>query len=142
MAKVSTFLQLLEIEIHGLLKLFPDFSFVCQSELSCPTKEIQYTIFPQANKTRLDLFDSYEWESTKDQAHYKKVVEDSRVYKFLTDLNDKFDEIRSRVTSRKLIGSLQTGKTSQVIKVTISPHLLLLIELIPIHSANSMLINS
>ena len=66
----------------------------------------EYTITQYFHKlTRvwqdLDLFDSYEWESTKDQAHYKKVVEDSCVQKFLTGLNDEFDEVRSRVTSKK-----------------------------------------
>lgn len=53
----------------------------------------------------LDLFDSYDWESTKDQAHYT-VVEDSRVYKFLTGLNDEFDEVRSRVTSKMPLPSI------------------------------------
>ena len=35
-ANESTFLRLLEMEIQGLLKLFPNFSFVCQSKASCP----------------------------------------------------------------------------------------------------------
>lgn len=33
--KLSTFLQHLEMEIQELLKLFSDFSFVCQSKVSC-----------------------------------------------------------------------------------------------------------
>lgn len=54
----------------------------------------------------LNLLYSYEWESIKDQAHYEKVVENSRVYKFLTSLDDEFDEIRSKVTNRKPLPSI------------------------------------
>lgn len=49
----------------------------------------------------LDFFDDIcERESAKDQNHYKKVVEDDCIYKFLIDLDDEFDEVRSRVTSK------------------------------------------
>lgn len=54
----------------------------------------------------LDLFESYEWESIMDQAYYKQVVEADRVYKFLTSLNDEFDEVRSRVINKKPLPSI------------------------------------
>lgn len=49
----------------------------------------------------LDLFDNYDWELTKDQMHYKKVVEDNHIYKFIIGRNDEFNDVRSRVTNRK-----------------------------------------
>ena len=44
----------------------------------------------------LDLFDTYEWKSIDDQKHYRKTVEDGRIYKFLAGLNVEFDEVRER----------------------------------------------
>lgn len=51
---------------------------------------------PEKNWQDLDLFDTNEWESTKDQTHYKKVVEDDHIYEFLVGLNGDFNEVRSR----------------------------------------------
>lgn len=49
----------------------------------------------------LDLFDTYEWKSADDGRHYKKTIEDSRIYKFLAGLNIEFDEVRSRIIGRQ-----------------------------------------
>ncbi|KAI5443614.1 hypothetical protein KIW84_012307 [Lathyrus oleraceus] len=40
----------------------------------------------------LDLFNEYEWISPADSKHYKKMVDVSRVFKFLAGLNVDFDE--------------------------------------------------
>jgi len=48
----------------------------------------------------LDLFDKYEWKSTEDQKHYKKIVENGRIYKFLAGLNVEFDEVRGRIIGK------------------------------------------
>ena len=48
----------------------------------------------------LDLFDTYEWKSTDDQKHYRKIVEDGRIYKFLVGLNVEFDEVRGRILGK------------------------------------------
>lgn len=48
----------------------------------------------------LDLFNTYEWKSTDDCNHHKKLVEDSRIYKFLIGLNIEFDEVRGRIIGR------------------------------------------
>ena len=42
----------------------------------------------------LDIFNTYEWKSVDDCNHHKKIVEDSRIYKFLAGLNIEFDEVR------------------------------------------------
>ena len=39
----------------------------------------------------LDLLNDYEWESTEDYNHNKKVVEDNRIFKFLVGPNIEFD---------------------------------------------------
>ncbi|TYJ98185.1 retrotransposon protein [Cucumis melo var. makuwa] len=41
----------------------------------------------------LNLFDTYEWKSIEDQKHYRKAIEDGRIYKFLVGLNVEFDEV-------------------------------------------------
>ncbi|GMI85841.1 hypothetical protein like AT1G21280 [Hibiscus trionum] len=40
----------------------------------------------------LDLFNFYEWKSIDDCNHYKKRIEDDRIFKFLMGLNVDFDE--------------------------------------------------
>lgn len=54
----------------------------------------------------LDLFEAYEWKSTEDSQHYKKVVEDNRIFKFLAGLEVEFDEVRGRIIGRKPLPSL------------------------------------
>lgn len=44
----------------------------------------------------LDL-STHEWKSIEDCNHHKKMVEDSRIYKFLAGLNVEFDEVRGRI---------------------------------------------
>ncbi|KAI5391234.1 hypothetical protein KIW84_076180 [Lathyrus oleraceus] len=51
----------------------------------------------------LDLFNEYEWISPADSKHYKKMVDVSRVFKFLAGLNVDFDEVRGRILGRNLI---------------------------------------
>jgi transposase InsO family protein len=51
----------------------------------------------------LDLFNVYEWKSTEDCKHYKKMVDVSRVFKFLAGLNIEFDEVRGRILGRNPI---------------------------------------
>ncbi|KAL9411515.1 hypothetical protein AB3S75_045171 [Citrus x aurantiifolia] len=48
----------------------------------------------------LDLFNTYEWKSVDDCNYHKKIVEDSRIYKFLTGLNVEFAEVRGRIIGR------------------------------------------
>ncbi|XP_052206376.1 uncharacterized protein LOC127810847 [Diospyros lotus] len=48
----------------------------------------------------LDLFNTYEWKSTEDCNHHKKMVEDDRIYKFLAGLNIEFDEVQGRIIGR------------------------------------------
>lgn len=42
----------------------------------------------------MDLFSDYEWKSVEDCKHYKKVVEDNRIYKLLAGLKSELDELR------------------------------------------------
>lgn len=49
----------------------------------------------------LDLFNDYEWKSTEDAKYYNRIVEASRIYKFLAGLNVEFDEVRGRIIGRK-----------------------------------------
>ena len=48
----------------------------------------------------LDLFNDYEWKSTEDCNHYKKMVDVNRVFKLLAGLNVEFDEVRGRIIGR------------------------------------------
>lgn len=48
----------------------------------------------------LDLFSIYEWKSPEDGKHHKKMVEDNRIFTFLTGLNAEFDEVRGRIIGR------------------------------------------
>lgn len=54
----------------------------------------------------LDLFDDYEWESTKDLAHHKKKMENVRIFKFLAGLRVEFDEVRGRIIGRQPLPQL------------------------------------
>eukprot|EP00257_Ricinus_communis_P027026 XP_025014440.1 uncharacterized protein LOC112536078 [Ricinus communis] len=49
----------------------------------------------------LELFNFYEWKSIDDCNHYKKKVEDDRIFKFLMGLNVEFDEVRGRIIGRQ-----------------------------------------
>ncbi|RDX97502.1 hypothetical protein CR513_19721, partial [Mucuna pruriens] len=51
----------------------------------------------------LDLFNDHEWKSPEDCKQYKKLVDVSRVFKFLTDLNIEFDEVRDQILGRNPI---------------------------------------
>ncbi|CAN1805911.1 Alpha/beta hydrolase domain-containing protein WAV2 [Linum perenne] len=54
----------------------------------------------------LDAFDDYEWESQKDAKHQRSRENTLKVYKFLSGLNDDFDEVRGRVIARKPLPSI------------------------------------
>ncbi|KAL9462523.1 hypothetical protein AB3S75_000513 [Citrus x aurantiifolia] len=49
----------------------------------------------------LDLFNDYEWKSTADYNHGKKMVEDYCIYKFVAGLNVDFDKVRGRNLGRQ-----------------------------------------
>lgn len=51
----------------------------------------------------LDLFNECEWISPADSKHYKKMVDVSRVFKFLVGLNVDFDEVHGRILGRNPI---------------------------------------
>ena len=48
----------------------------------------------------LNLFNDYEWKSTEDANHNKKVVEAHWIYNFFAGLNVEFDEVRGRIISK------------------------------------------
>ena len=49
----------------------------------------------------LDMFNDYEWKCSDDCNHYKKLVESSRIFKFLAGLNLDLDKVRGRIIGRK-----------------------------------------
>ena len=51
----------------------------------------------------LDLFNKYKWKSPEDCKHYHKMVDVSRVFKFLAGLNVEFDEVRGWILGRNPI---------------------------------------
>ena len=53
------------------------------------------------------MFEIEEWESPNDNARYKKKVERSRVFVFLTGLNKDLDEVRGRILGRKPLPSIR-----------------------------------
>ena len=55
----------------------------------------------------LDLFNDYEWKSPEDCNHYKKMVEDYHIFKFLIGLNVEFDEVRGRIIGRQPLPSIR-----------------------------------
>ena len=61
----------------------------------------------------LDLFNNYEWNNTDDYKHYQKMVDANQIFKFLADLNVKFDEIRDRVIERDPLPSKVQRKESR-----------------------------
>ena len=54
----------------------------------------------------LDLFNDYEWKSIDDCNHHNKMVEDNRIYKFLAELNVKFDEVKGKLIGRRPLPSI------------------------------------
>ena len=54
----------------------------------------------------LDLFNDYEWKSPEDCNHFRKTVEDHRIFKFLAGLNVEFDEVRGRIIGRQPLPSI------------------------------------
>ena len=54
----------------------------------------------------LDMFNYYEWKSPEDCKHYKKTVEDNRIFKFLIGLNVEFDEVRGKIIGRNSLPSI------------------------------------
>ena len=55
----------------------------------------------------LDLSCEEESECTRDSVRFKKKMENERVFEFLTGLNHKLDDVRSRVLSRRSLPSIQ-----------------------------------
>jgi len=47
------------------------------------------------------MFNDYEWKSTEDCNHNRKMVEDHCIYKFLAGLNIEFDEVSGRIIGRQ-----------------------------------------
>lgn len=54
----------------------------------------------------LDLFSNYEWKSPEDFNHYKKIVDNDCIYKFLVGLNITFDEVKGRILGKKPLSSI------------------------------------
>ena len=54
----------------------------------------------------LNLYNDYEWKSPDDCNHYKKTMEDNRIFKFLTGLNVEFDEVGGRIIGRQPLPSI------------------------------------
>ena len=50
---------------------------------------------------QLDVFEKHKWTCTKDEALYKEIVEQKRVFKFLLGLNKNLDEVRGRILGTK-----------------------------------------
>ncbi|KAL6318406.1 hypothetical protein AAG906_041168 [Vitis piasezkii] len=48
----------------------------------------------------LDLFNDYEWKSTEDANHNKRVVEAHWIYNFFARLNVEFDEVQGRIIGK------------------------------------------
>lgn len=49
----------------------------------------------------LNMFNDYEWKSTTNYNHNKKIVEDYRIYKFLAGLNVDFDVVMGTILGRQ-----------------------------------------
>ena len=52
------------------------------------------------------MYNKYEWKSSEDYEHNRKMVENNRIYKFLVGLNVKFDEVRGRIIGRVPLSSI------------------------------------
>ncbi|CAN1287671.1 hypothetical protein LINPERPRIM_LOCUS19674 [Linum perenne] len=48
----------------------------------------------------LDLFSNLEWKSTEDGTQYRNIVDTNRIFKFLSGLNVKLDDVRGRIIGR------------------------------------------
>ncbi|KAL5821546.1 hypothetical protein ACOSQ3_023428 [Xanthoceras sorbifolium] len=54
----------------------------------------------------LDMFFDHKWKDAADGVYFHKVLENSRVFKFLAGLNVDFDEVRGRIIGRQPLPSL------------------------------------
>lgn len=54
----------------------------------------------------LDLFSSYELKSPENGKHYKKMVKDNRIFRFLIGLNAEFDEVWGRIIPLPSMGEV------------------------------------
>ncbi|KAL5820794.1 hypothetical protein ACOSQ3_022676 [Xanthoceras sorbifolium] len=54
----------------------------------------------------LDMFFDHKWKDAADGVYFQKVLENSRVFKFLAGLNVDFDEVRGRIIGRQPLPSL------------------------------------
>ena len=55
---------------------------------------------------QLDMFESYQWKCPEDDALYRKIVEQKRVFKFLMGLSKDLDDVRGRMIRTKPLSSL------------------------------------
>ena len=91
-------------------QMYSDFGYQCQAyELETKLREIQpgeNTVTKYFNTLKglwqdLDLFMDYEWKCSEDVKPYIKMVECSRIFKFLAGRNLDFDEVRGRIIGRQ-----------------------------------------
>ena len=53
------------------------------------------------------MFESHQWKCPEDNALYRKIVEQKRVFKFLMVLNKDLDDVRGKVMGTKPLPSLR-----------------------------------
>ena len=75
-------------------------------------RQSEYTVTKYFNSLKrlwqdLDLFNDYEWKSSENFKHFKKTVEDNRIFKFLIGLNVEFDEVKGMIIGRQSIPSIR-----------------------------------
>ncbi|KAF7808238.1 Retrovirus-related Pol polyprotein from transposon TNT 1-94 [Senna tora] len=56
---------------------------------------------------KLDLLESYNRSCPTDAKYFKKMVEEKRLYKFLLELNETFEDVRGRILGRSSLTSLE-----------------------------------
>ncbi|KAF7822001.1 Retrovirus-related Pol polyprotein from transposon RE1 [Senna tora] len=56
---------------------------------------------------KLDLLESYNWSCSIDAQYFKKLVEEKRLYKFLSGLNETFEDVCGRILGRSSLPSLK-----------------------------------
>lgn len=49
----------------------------------------------------LDIFLDYTWKKVDDCNHYKKMVKNNLIFKFLTGVNIEFDEVRGKMIGQQ-----------------------------------------
>ncbi|TXG53212.1 hypothetical protein EZV62_022381 [Acer yangbiense] len=54
----------------------------------------------------LDMLNEYKWKDPEDGAQYQKLLDNNRVFRFLTGLNVEFDEVRGRIIGRQPLPSI------------------------------------